>query len=63
MSGQRLPVFKGGARGRANRDKTKPEPIMTPYRAFLKENKERFSNEHPHLEFHEISRILYDMWE
>jgi hypothetical protein len=50
MSGQKLPVFRN-KRGRMPKDKTKPMPICTPYRAFVMENKEKFMEEYPDLEY------------
>ena len=35
MSGMKLPRLRGG-RGKSSRDKTKPEPIDTPFRAFVR---------------------------
>lgn len=62
MSGQKLPIIKGG-RGRSARDRTKPDPICTPYRAFVMENKEKFMEEYPDLDYTDIKRLLEDMWE
>ncbi|CDW86559.1 UNKNOWN [Stylonychia lemnae] len=60
-SGQKLPLLRGG-RGKSARDKTKPEPIMSPWRIFVKENTPILQNDNPDLEYYDIKRMLEDIW-
>lgn len=62
MNGARIPHVRA-RRGRGARDKTQPDPIATPYRAFLKENQPLFETENPDLEYHEIKDMLVDVWD
>ena len=62
MSGQRLPKLRGG-RGKSTRDKTKPDPINTPFRAFVKENEKLLLDENPGFDYYDLKRLTEDFWE
>eukprot|EP00347_Sterkiella_histriomuscorum_P011006 403374105 len=62
MSGMKMPFIRQ-SRGRSARDKTKPDPIMTPWRAFCSENRPIFVNDNPDLDYHEIKTLLQDVWD
>ena len=57
MSGIKLPFLKGG-KGKSARDRTKPDPIASPFRAFVKENQPIFLNDNPDLDYYNIKRLL-----
>lgn len=57
-----MPVLKP-SRGRSARDRTKPDPPSTPFRAFINENHAIFKADNPDYDYVEMKRLFEDMWE
>lgn len=62
MSGMRLPALKP-ARGKSSRDRTKPEPIDTPFRAFCRQTKPVFESDNPDYDYYQMKTLLQDVWD
>jgi len=62
MNGARIPYLRK-RRGASARDKTMPEPIDTPFRAFVRENKVHLEAENPDYDYHEMKALLEEVWE
>jgi hypothetical protein len=62
MSGARIPFLRK-RRGRSSRDRTMPEAIDTPFRAFVRENKALFESENPDYDYHDIKNLMEDIWD
>ena len=55
-------VRKGKKRKKQCKDMNAPKAPLTGYVRFLNEHREKVRNEHPELPFHEITKILGNMW-
>jgi hypothetical protein len=62
MSGARIPFLRK-RRGRSSRDRTMPEAIDTPFRAFVRENKATFEKENPDYDYHDMKNLMEDIWD
>ena len=59
----KLGRVRSGIRGRAARDRTQPERISTPFRAFVRETYPMLQEENPHLDYYDLRTMMQDIWD
>ena len=61
-TGARIPFVRKKS-GRQPRDRTMPEPLANPFRAFFRENFKLFQDENPDFDYHQIKNLLEEVWD
>lgn len=62
FNGSRIPCLKK-RKGASARDRTMPEPLDTPFRAFIRENRPTLEAENPDYDYHEMKALYEDIWD